>query len=131
MDICKSKDRISRATLGVVGGKKREDGVRILKNECFELSGDDGYVGKTAKENAACSRPLAARLDAVAGLPRQARGSRLRAHLNKTTKQNQKKMRLRNYKVYCKRTNPILSAPKVTKSKKKKKKRENSISQSK
>jgi hypothetical protein len=27
-----------------------------------------------------CSRALSARMDAVAGLPRQARGSRLRAH---------------------------------------------------
>jgi hypothetical protein len=48
---------------------------------------------------------------------------------NKLDENKQKqKMRLRNYKVYCKRTNPILSAPKVTKNKKK---RENSISQSK
>jgi hypothetical protein len=45
-------------------------------NECSERVEDEGQ-----KENCASgSRALAVRLDAVAGLPRQARGSRLRAH---------------------------------------------------
>jgi hypothetical protein len=45
-------------------------------NECSERAEDEGQKeGRASK-----SRALAVRLDAVAGLPRQARGSRLRAH---------------------------------------------------
>ena len=44
-----------------------------------ELSKDSMIIGVVDKPDTLQS--LAARLDAVAGLPRQARGSRLRAHL--------------------------------------------------
>jgi hypothetical protein len=36
-----SKDGVLKATLGVVRGKKRVNGVRILKSECSKLSGDN------------------------------------------------------------------------------------------
>jgi len=41
-----------RETLGVVGGKKGKNEVRILKNECSELFGDNGTEGKTVRKMA-------------------------------------------------------------------------------
>jgi hypothetical protein len=65
-------------TLGVEGGNERN----LRSEEAENLKVPSGI--KVMVERKGCqrgSRALAVRLDAVAGLPRQARGSRLRAHL--------------------------------------------------